>query len=769
MSQSVKKRTGTGKRAQAASETVADIPVIEHSSNAKKKNQATKEVNAFETPAESEPEYKYWIALSIVTALAFYVRFVKLGTPNKVVFDEVHFGKFASYYLERTYFFDLHPPFAKLLIAFVGWLIGYNGRFKFDAIGDSYIENNVPYIAYRSLSAIQGTAVVPIMFLTMKTLGFSVTACLFSGIIVCFDNAQVVDSRLILLDATLILSVALTMFSYCKFSTFRKQPFSEKWWTWLLATGVSLSCVISTKYVGVFTYFTVGIAVCHELWILLDYKKGLTLQQFSKHFFARLWALIIIPFIIYLTWFYIHFAILTKSGPGDSFMSSDFQETLQESPLARHSKQVQYYDQITIKHKETGAFLHSHEHVYPLRYEDGRISSNKQQVTCVDSENASADPNNQWEVIPVAAQDDGKAGKDVYTNDVVRFKHVGTGGFLLTHDVASPLKATNEEFIVVFDDYAEQRYNETLFRLKLDVPGSSPKKQNQRKQIKTLATSLRVLHMDTVVAMWTHDDELLPEWGFNQQEVSGNKNIKSKENVWTFDSITSLAESDPRSKYVPKKIKSIPFLKKWWELQGLMFHHNNQLSSTHPFASQPDSWPLALSGVSFFNDNDTKKQIFFVGNVIGFWLEVCLLSIYVGIILADQFTIRRDYHLLSKKARSRLYNTLGFLFIGWCAHYFPFYLMNRQKFLHHYLPAHLIAALFAGGLVDFICSNNSTDATNVDQKRKKIKMTFLVGTASIGIIWFFFYFRPITYGDVSLTPAEVRARQWLDIKLHYAK
>lgn len=95
--------------------------------------------------------------------------------------------------------------------------------------------------------------------------------------------------------------------------------------------------------------------------------------------------------------------------------------------------------------------------------------------------------------------------------------------------------------------------------------------------------------------------------------------------------------------------------------------------------------------------------------------------------------------------------------------------MNRQKFLHHYLPAHLIAALFSGGLVEFICSDNSADAGNISQRRKKVKMTILVGTASICIIWFFFYFRPITYGDVSLTPAEVKARQWLDIKLHYAK
>ena len=37
------------------------------------------------------------IALGIVTALAFFTRFYKLHHPDEVVFDEVHFGKFASY------------------------------------------------------------------------------------------------------------------------------------------------------------------------------------------------------------------------------------------------------------------------------------------------------------------------------------------------------------------------------------------------------------------------------------------------------------------------------------------------------------------------------------------------------------------------------------------------------------------------------------------------------------------------------------------------
>lgn len=709
-----------------------------------------------------DPDSKYWVAMAVITALAASLRFLQIDYPDKVVFDEVHFGKFASYYLEGTYFFDLHPPFAKLLIALVGWLVGYDGAFKFESIGDGYSAHNVPYVAYRSLLAIQGTLTVPVMFLTTKTLGFSVPACLFSSVLVAFDNAHVVDSRLILLDSTLILTVALAMFSYVKFSTYRRQPFSQWWWTWLSLTGVSLSLVMSTKYVGALTYFTIGVAVIHELWILADYRLGLTVEDLAKHFLARAWTLIIVPFILYLFWFYVHFAILTKSGPGDSFMSLEFQETLSELPLARLSKQVNFHDIITIKHKDTDALLHSHLFDYPLRYEDGRISSNTQQVTAVKGDGVNEDVNNQWQIIPV---DDIGLGIGVNTNDIVRLQHVATGGFLHTHDVASPLKPTNEEFTIAHGEKAQSVYNETLFRIRYAGAGSG---KNKRTLVKTKATPLKIIHVDTVVSMWTHDDELLPEWGFGQQEVSGNKKVQDKDNIWTIDEIVGLPEEDIRLKYVPKVVRHIPFLKKWWELQGLMFLHNNQLLSEHPFASQPDAWPLAMSGVSFWNDNDLKLQIHFVGNIIGFWLEVCLLAIYVGLLLADQVTRRRNVILLTDRARSKLYYSLGFLFIGWCAHYLPFFLMNRQKFLHHYLPAHLIAALFSGGVIDFLCTNNSTKSTQ-PAGINKLKITVLVGLASIGVVLFFFYFRPITYGDVALTPEQVRARQWLDITLHYAK
>jgi dolichyl-phosphate-mannose-protein mannosyltransferase len=87
------------------------------------------------------------------------------------------------------------------------------------------------------------------------------------------------QQRLILLDATLVLSMALSIWTYIRFYRLRHQPFSKAWWTWLCATGVALSFVMSTKYVGLFTFITIGGAVAVDLWNLLDYQRGLPIVR----------------------------------------------------------------------------------------------------------------------------------------------------------------------------------------------------------------------------------------------------------------------------------------------------------------------------------------------------------------------------------------------------------------------------------------------------------------------------------------------------------
>lgn len=58
----------------------------------------------------------------------------------------------------------------------------------------------------------------------------------------------------------------------------------------------------------------------------------------TRHFVARVLGLIVWPFTVYLIIFWIHFRILVYSGPGDTFMSPAFQETLKGNELLLNSQ-----------------------------------------------------------------------------------------------------------------------------------------------------------------------------------------------------------------------------------------------------------------------------------------------------------------------------------------------------------------------------------------------------------------------------------------------
>jgi dolichyl-phosphate-mannose-protein mannosyltransferase len=561
----------------------------------------------------------------------------------------VVFKQFASYYLERTYFFDVHPPFGKLLFALMGWFVGYDGHFHFDNIGDSYINNKVPYVAFRAMPALLGALTVPVVFDIMWESGYTLPACILSACLVLFDNAHIGQTRLILLDATLVFAMACSLLCYIKFYKLRHAPFGRKWWKWLLLTGFALSCVISTKYVGLFAFITIGSAVAIDLWGLLDINRrqgALSLPEFGKHFMARAFALIIVPFFFYLFWFQVHFALLYRSGPGDDFMSPEFQETLSDNVMLANAVTIDYYDNIQIRHKETGGYLHSHPDRYPLRYEDGRVSSQGQQVTGYPY----SDANNHWQIIPLV--DDEVLGHHVKNNELVRLRHVVTNTILLSHDVASPYYPTNQEFTTVsLEDALGDRFNDTLFEIRIEngKPGQ---------EFKSLSGQFKLIHNPSKVAMWTHSTPL-PDWAYKQQEINGNKNLAQSSNIWFVDEIPSIPANSERLIKKERKPKSMPFLKKWFELQRAMFFHNNALTSSHPYASEPYMWPFLFRGVSFWTQNDTRQQIYFLGNPLGWWIASSLLAVYVGIVAADQLSLRRGVDALDKR-KSNLSATLKF-------------------------------------------------------------------------------------------------------------
>ena len=203
--------------------------------------------------------------------------------------------------------------------------------------------------------------------------------------------------------------------------------------------------------------------------------------------------------------------------------------------------EVHYYDTITLRHKETKVFLHSHIERYPLTYPDNRISSqgtstalflvrniNKpwpgQQVTGYGHD----DTNNHWKIIPTKSLPETGRGRIVRHDDVIQLLHINTQSHLLTHDVASSLMPTNQEFTTwPKDDHS--RHNDTLFQLSLNngIDGDA---------VKTKSGHFRLVHVPTKVMLWTHTTPL-PEWAFKQQEINGNKSPTEKSATWYADSI----------------------------------------------------------------------------------------------------------------------------------------------------------------------------------------------------------------------------------------
>lgn len=159
-------------------------------------------------------------------------------------FDEVHFGKFAGYYLQRTYYFDVHPPLAKLMIAAVGYMLGFDGKYDFANIGDDYHDHDVPYIGLRSLPATLNVFCTALIYLIMKESGYSLIICVLSTAMYIFDNAMVTQNRLILLDSMLVFYMLSTIYAYIRFRKLRHKSFSFQWWLWLLLTGFAMSMTV---------------------------------------------------------------------------------------------------------------------------------------------------------------------------------------------------------------------------------------------------------------------------------------------------------------------------------------------------------------------------------------------------------------------------------------------------------------------------------------------------------------------------------------------
>ena len=255
---------------------------------------------------------KHWMII-VILAVSIIVHFAYFSYPAQTVFDEVHFGRFASGYFTHQYFFDIHPPLGKLLISAAGYIGGFEPGFSFSSIGSTFPDQT--YLWLRLLPRFAGTLLPLVIFFLCLRLKLGRWASFTAALLVALDNALLAQSRFILLDAFLLLFGFLAILMYLRY-----RQDSGHWYNLLLAALLG-GAALSVKWTG--ATFLAVIVFC-ELYYL--YKNRSYREAFS------IAQLILIPLVFYYGVFAVHFALLDKTGDGNAFMSSSFRKTLAGSP-----------------------------------------------------------------------------------------------------------------------------------------------------------------------------------------------------------------------------------------------------------------------------------------------------------------------------------------------------------------------------------------------------------------------------------------------------
>jgi dolichyl-phosphate-mannose-protein mannosyltransferase len=112
-------------------------------------------------------------------------------------------------------------------------------------------------------------------------------------------------------------------------------------------------------------------------------------------------------------------------------------------------------------------------------------------------------------------------------------------------------------------------------------------------------------------------------------------------------------------------------------------------------------------------------------------------------------------------------------------HYFPFFLMSRQLFIHHYLPSHLASALVAGAVLHFLLSETIDYPISIAGHftvRRPPQWAELGTRGPVIVVGFFFalafgfiYIAPLTYGTPGYVLSISAISTWVTYALRFRR
>ena len=421
-------------------------------------------------------------------------------------------------------------------------------------------------------------------------------------------------------------------------------------------------------------------------------------------------------------------------------MSSEFQATLNSKGMQDVPADVSFGSRISLRHLNTqGGYLHSHNHMYPT-------GSKQQQITLYphkDDNNLFLLENQTQPLGPYGEVEGPYAWDNLTASDhliedgaVVRLYHMMTHRRVHSHEERPPVTEADWQFEVSAYGY-EGFPGDANDLFKVEIVKSLSDGEEAKKRLRTIQTKFKLVHIMTGCVLFSHKVKL-PDWGYEQQEVTCARGGTLPNSVWYIES-----NSHPQIAVDAEKVnyRNPGFLGKFWELQKVMWTTNAGLVESHAWDSRPPSWPTLLRGINFWGKD--HRQVYLLGNPLIWWTSTAAIGIYIvfkGISVLRWQRSCGDYRHISFK---RFDYEVGTNVLAWAFHYFPFYLMARQLFLHHYLPALYFAIMVLCQEFDFVTGRiQSLGLASRPIIGKALMATFL----ALSVVVFSLY-SPLIYGN----------------------
>ena len=241
----------------------------------------------------------------------------------------------------------------------------------------------------------------------------------------------------------------------------------------------------------------------------------------------------------------------------------------------------------------------------------------------------------------------------------VKLRHIQTDKSLHSHDIRPPV--SDVDFQQEVSAYGIPGYaGDTNDDWIVEIYKGDKRDKESGKRLRTLRTQFRLKHPNTGCYLFSHKVKL-PDWAYEQQEVTCNKQAVLANSLWYIETNTHPKCRSRSANFVrpTDQVRTVPpdapkvnyklpsFFGKFWELQKVMWTTNAGLTDRHTYDSRPDAWPRLRRGIvrltsyllSAVSDRSCSqnfwvkdhRQIYLLGNPLIWYLSTAGVFAYAAV------------------------------------------------------------------------------------------------------------------------------------------